>query len=144
MLALLSKLVVTLTLLVSAMHAPQSHKVFKGLTSIASPTDVATAEDAYFAANGKYFQVLPNNQIPPYESGTVTAAIGGTLPDPTYSVNTYEGPRGKGYFVTYSDITGFHSVGYGPQATDFTSVSPLVEQSVALPFNPASTTQTAL
>ncbi len=143
MVALLSKLAVTLTLLLSAMHTPQPHKLFKGLTSIASPTDVATAEDAYFAANGKYFQILPNNQVPSYESGTVTAAIGATLPDPTYSVNTYSGPKGNGYFVTHSDATNFYSVGFGPQASDFNYTGPLIEQ-IVIPTGSTSTLQTSL
>lgn len=45
--------------------------------------------------------------------------------DGIYTTNTYDGPKGKGYFVTWTDTDGYHSVGYGPQADEFTYLTPV-------------------
>ena len=80
---------------------------------------IEVLQEEYFAKHGKYLQVKEGNQLPDYEQGTVEQKFGKRIDD-TYVVNTYESPRGKGYFIVYSDAKGTHSVGYGPDAAQFT------------------------
>ena len=77
--------------------------------------DVSALENSYFQKNGKYLQVLPNNQLPDYESGTVSDKLGATIPSDA-RVDIYTGPKGSGYQVTYTDGGTIYTVGFGPEA----------------------------
>src|SRR5713101_8125653 len=39
-------------------------------------SDISALEDAYFAKNGTYLQVLPGDVLPPYENGSVANQLG--------------------------------------------------------------------
>lgn len=82
-------------------------------------SSLATAEDVYFQANGKYLQVRSDGSLPPYETGTASAKLGGNVP-PGARVDVYVAKGGPGYQTTIVDATGTHSVGFGPEAKERT------------------------
>lgn len=81
--------------------------------------DIATLQDSYFEKTGAYLQVLPGNQLPENEDGSVSQKLGGTLPSDAY-VHVYESPKGKGYQVFFKDGNTLISTGFGPEAADRT------------------------
>ena len=79
---------------------------------------IAEAEDSYYKEHGRYFQVLPNNKVPDYETGTVADALGADIPDDA-RIDIYQTPDGTwGYQVSYAENGTNYSVGEGPEAPD--------------------------
>ena len=76
---------------------------------------VSELERVYFDQHGTYLQILPGNQLPEYETGTVESKLGSTV-HADIRVDVYEAPEGRGYQVSYMSNGVFHSVGYGPEA----------------------------
>lgn len=81
--------------------------------------DIAMLQDSYFEKNGNYLQILPGNELPAHEEGSVSQKLGGTLPSDAY-VHVYESPKGKGYQVFFKDGNTLISTGFGPEAADRT------------------------
>lgn len=97
------------------------HPQLGGVT-LATST-IASAEDAYFQANGKYIQILPGSRLAPYDTGSLSAKIGANIPA-DIRVDVYESDKGKGYQITYTDDTGYHSIANGPEASSRTVFVP--------------------
>lgn len=89
----------------------------------ATVQDIQTLQEAYFAKNGKYLQVIEGNKLPEYEKGSVKSKLG-VLIDSKYTIDVYESPNGKGYRVRWEDAQGVHSVGHGTDAEQFTFFYP--------------------
>jgi len=75
-------------------------------TSIPAATSTGTVadqisalENAYYQSTGHYLQVLPGNILPSYETGTVSADLGSTIPA-NARVDIYDAPSGKGFQIT--------------------------------------------
>ncbi len=83
-------------------------------------TEVAALEDEYYRENGRYLQILPNNKLPAYESGTVVDKLNGAQIPYNASVSVYSGPGGQGYQIFYEDDAALYSFGYGPESADRT------------------------
>jgi len=81
--------------------------------------EVSGLEQEYMSKYGRYLQVMPGNTLPSYESGSVQAKFGKTIPE-SVRIDVYESPHGKGYQIMYEENGVFHSVGYGPEAFDRT------------------------
>jgi hypothetical protein len=85
--------------------------------------EIIGLEDTYHSHNGKYLQVLRNNVLPHYESGSVAEKLGKNIA-PDAHVDVYDGPNGKGCVVYYEETTAsstaFYHVGYGPDAVAWT------------------------
>jgi len=89
------------------------------VVNIKEVRDIATLQDSYFEKTGSYLQILPGNQLPEYEDGSVSQKLGGTLPSDAY-VHVYESPKGKGYQIFFKDGNTLISTGFGPEAADRT------------------------
>lgn len=82
--------------------------------------EIKAAEDAYFATNGKYLQVLPGNKLPHYEAGTVSSKIGRSIGE-NIKVVTYITPEGvHGYQVIFDEVDNVKAFGFGPMAESLT------------------------
>ena len=100
---------------------------------------IGAAENAYFAAHGKYFQVLFDNQLPSYEAGTLADYVDPKAVPPNTAIDVYEGPAGRGYAVRWTipatprEEGSINSVGYGPEALGhtFTYIIPAISRTVA-------------
>lgn len=104
-----------------ALTAVASVQVF-GATTL-TIQDIETAQTAYFAAHGTYYQVLPNNTKPPYLADDPQTALGGRLPT-NMRIDTYKQADGQqGYWITTETATAITSVGYGPQAAEHTGTT---------------------
>lgn len=111
-------------------------------SSIPAPTasgvviaqEIAGLEAGYFKKSGKYLQILPNNQLPEYETGAVTEKFG-TAIRADARVDVYESPQGAGYQVIFQDGNTIYSFGYGPEWVERT-------YSYAIPTAEASSTPT--
>lgn len=81
--------------------------------------ELASAEEKYFANYGHYLQVLPDHTLPKYlpyfEGGTVAEKLGGNLPANVF-VDVYDGPRGKGFVVSYVASDTRYYTGYASEA----------------------------
>jgi hypothetical protein len=92
---------------------------------------IAQLEADHFQKTGKYLQVLPDNQLPEYESGSVAERLGTPI-NANARVDVYESPKGAGYQITFQDGNTFYSFGYGPEWVDRTYsyvVSPAAQAS---------------
>jgi hypothetical protein len=58
--------------------------------------EIAELEDAYYGIHGRYLQVMRNNVLPHYESGSVAEKLGKNIAADAH-VDVYDGPRGRGY-----------------------------------------------
>src|SRR5262249_39073912 len=107
----------------------------------ATARSIAAAEDAYFQKNGTYFQVLPNNAVPSYESGTVTDAFGANIPA-NARIDIYQTPTGEhGYQISYQEGGTQYSIGEGPEANDrFYSNPPEILTATSTPATTATST----
>jgi hypothetical protein len=87
---------------------------------------VESLEDAYYSQNSTYFQILPGNALPTYESGTVASNLGEDIPG-NVQVDIYDAPSGQGYQVTFQQDGTEYSTGEGPESADrsFTQVLPV-------------------
>jgi len=88
-------------------------------TLAATAEDIPTFEESYFSKHGKYLQILPGNQLPDYEIGTVSGKLG-TNVDSGVRVDVYVSPHGQGYQVTHEENGTIYTVGFGPEASDRT------------------------
>jgi hypothetical protein len=79
----------------------------------------ASLQDEFHKKNGKYLQIKERQRLPVYENGKAVERLGGTVSD-NVSINTYEGPSGKGYQIVYRDKYMVYAVGYGPDADALT------------------------
>lgn len=89
------------------------------VVNIKGVRDIAMLQDSYFEKTGNYLQILPGNELPAHEEGSVTQKLGGTLPADAY-VHVYESPKGKGYQIFFKDGNTLISTGFGPEAADRT------------------------
>ncbi len=105
-------------------------------TTIATPVEtevdtfgpvhsVALLEESYFVNHNKYLQILPDNQLPDYESGTVAEKLGSTIPA-NMRVDVYESPAGHGYQISYEENGTSYSFGYGPEFESRTTARPII------------------
>lgn len=115
--------------------APGAPQLAGTVTLSPTVTDISSAEDAYFAKNGKYLEVIQGDQLPDGGKGTASSVLGVQIP-PEMTIDIYEGPDGAGYKVTYKDATKKYSYGFGPEASKTTFV---VDKNLDAPQN-ASTT----
>ena len=92
--------------------------MYFGAPPAAEPT-ISDLENEYFLKTGRYLQVLPGNQLPDYETGTVKQKLGKDLPT-NVTIHVYESPKGMGYQVITDEADRTTSVGYGPEAADLT------------------------
>ncbi|OGG50302.1 hypothetical protein A2763_01405 [Candidatus Kaiserbacteria bacterium RIFCSPHIGHO2_01_FULL_54_36] len=98
---------------------------------------INTAENAYFAMHGKYFQVLINNQLPEDQTGVLADYVDPKAVPMNTAIDTYVGPQGSGYAVrwtipaTMREEGAINSVGYGPEALSrtFTEIIPILQVS---------------
>ena len=113
---------------------------------------ISTLEESYFVKNGKYLQVMPGNKLPGYESGTVIGKLGKNIPAGA-RVDVYDGPKGLGYLITYEDAGTIYTIGFGPEAANFTSsrpvpvivassTEPVIEKKADVPAAPEATSTT--
>lgn len=89
--------------------------------------EVILAEETYYQINGKYLQILPGNNLPHYETGTVSGKLGKNVPA-NVRIDVYETFDGKrGYQISYEDTNAFYSIANGTQAQErtFTKLKPL-------------------
>ena len=100
------------------------------LTSSEPVKDIENLQENYFAQHGAYLQILPDNKLPHYESGSVKGKLGKNVPA-GYRVDVYEAPTGHGYQIIYQDETGVHSKGYGVEAKERTWTRPLEEEFIS-------------
>ncbi|OGG50463.1 hypothetical protein A2763_01670 [Candidatus Kaiserbacteria bacterium RIFCSPHIGHO2_01_FULL_54_36] len=85
------------------------------ITTSTTVEDISALQESYYQKSGKYLQILPGNQLPEYESGTVAEKLGANVPADV-RVDVYAGPQGKGYQITYEEEGTIYIVGFGPEA----------------------------
>ena len=77
---------------------------------------IITAQEEYYKINGKYLQIIPNNKLPHYETGTVSDKLGKNVPS-NIRIDVYETWDGKrGYQLFYEDANNFYSIATGTQS----------------------------
>ncbi len=84
---------------------------------------IQQAEENYFKTHQAYFQVLPNNVVPSYETGDVATNLGKSLP-PQARIDIYQTPDGSwGYQIIFDSNGVIYSVATGTESTDRTFVA---------------------
>ncbi len=113
---------------VSATTTPESFPVTQEEqateTLAVTAKDIPALEDSYFGQHGKYLQILPGNQLPDYETGTVSQKLGTNI-DAGIRVDVYVSPHGHGYQVTHEENGTIYTVGFGPEAESRTHSYPV-------------------
>lgn len=130
--ALVLGLIVAAGLVTFQKPAPTFGGILNTLTASTTIASITAIEEAYFQQKGKYVQVLPGNIITDPTTGSVTQIFGKDLP-PGFWINSYTGPNGKGYVVSFEDATNWYDIGFGPEGAGKTVT-------IRKPISVASTT----
>ena len=94
------------------------------VTEINTLAGMEVAQEAYFQTHGKYLQIIPDNRLPHYESGTIAGKLGKTVA-PGWKVHVYVTPKGEhGWQAFWEDSNNYYSKGYGPEALSRTFTTP--------------------
>jgi len=80
-----------------------------GAPSLDTLHKLETAQEAHKNATGRYLQILKNNRLPSYETGSVRNKLGNTIPT-NWEVQVYDEPESRGsthgYYIMHSDDEG--------------------------------------